>query len=111
MWFLIIINCHHSSMNQSLTKQISYKQKKMNRQEKIDSFFENIDSGNYFHFIEEESFIEFTNTVKEKAIFLQKGVKLTGNDHIQFKILFPISFLCACLSQMNFNRKSDVNFR
>jgi len=49
-------------------------------------------------------------SVGSKACFLKNGLRLTGNDHIVFQVLFPFALLCACLSQCRFNRK-DVTFR
>lgn len=86
-------------------------QRKLAREETISSFFDEVDSGKIHQFVKEDSFDSFLKTMRSKALFIQKGLKISGPDRVTFKILFPFELFCACISQCHFDRKADIKFR
>lgn len=92
-------------------KQSKSKISKESKQDLREAFFEEIDSGKINTFAQEESFQAFLESMRSKALFIKNGMKVSGNDKINFRIFFPYPMFCATLSQLSFDRKKDVEFR
>jgi hypothetical protein len=86
--------------------------RKKNRDECIAEFFEEVDSNKIVTLIKEDSFKYFTVAIRKNALLIQKRLKPSGSDHALFRIpVFPFEIFCAFVSQFQFDRIRDVDFR
>lgn len=93
------------------THKESRKERKERRNEQIDNFFAEVDSGKMDIYEAEESFQELLEGFRRKASVLPKYMKLDGMDKVEFKIFCPFPHFCAIVSQFTFNRNCDFSFR
>jgi hypothetical protein len=100
-----------SKPNQRANSKSSRAEKKVNRETIQEEFWNEVDSGKFNQFAEEESFQTFLYSVKNQAMFIRKYATTSGPNNLQFKVHFPLEHFCACVSQLQFNRITDVSFR
>lgn len=89
----------------------SQTQTKKRRNDHIESFYDEVDSGKINIFEDEESFMELLAAFRRKASVLPKYMKLEGMDNVEFKIFCPLPHFGAIVSKFTFDRKSEVSFR
>lgn len=91
--------------------KISAKERSLRRKGQIMDFFAEVDSGKIADFVTESSFEAYVASIRSKSSSVQKQMKPTGADCLQFKIYCPYLMFCALTSQFTFDRSSDITFR
>lgn len=91
--------------------RVTPKQRKVRKEEQVEEFFDEVDSGKYGLFVQEESFQEFLDAVRRKSAFIQNYLKIDSDDKLEFSLFCPKGHFCAMLSQFTFDRNCDVTFR
>src|SRR5690348_8559233 len=100
----------------SALKQLSlnpneHKERRERRNERIEEFFEEVDSGLIDVYEKEESFQEYLSSVRESAKVIQKHLVMEGDDKLTYKVYCPFKYFCVLVSQVGFDRKTEISFR
>lgn len=90
---------------------ISPKERRLRTKEHRVSFLMEVDSGKIAEYINETAFEDYMTSIQSKSEFAQKEMKTEGSDCMEFKVFCPFPFFCALVSQITFDRNSDMTFR
>ena len=87
------------------------KELKLRKKEQIEEFFALVDAGKILDYSRETAFVDYLASIRSKSGRVQKHLKTEGPDYLEFKIFCPMPFFGALVSQLTFNRDSDITFR
>ncbi len=90
--------------------RLSKKALKARKEEQEASFYALVESEAIFEYVGEEAFKDYLSSIRSKSVMVQAALKVNGNDKVAFRFFCPINFFCAIVSQLTFDRSSDIKF-